>query len=312
MLPRRFILFSTLALIALVLAACQPASATPNPAGTGSAPALRVLAAETFLADIAQNVAGNRLKVEALMPFGVDPHAYEPAPRDVVKIAESDLLLINGAGFESWLNKLLATAATKAVVIEASAGLQPRTPGAGEAVTNETDPHYWLDPISVITYVANIRDALIAADPAGSVIFTANAAAYTLRLQELDSYVSEQVAQVSPERRLIVTNHESFGYFADRYGFKIIGTIIPSVSTGASPSAQQLAHLVDRIVATKAIAIFLETGTNPQLADQLASETGIKVITGLYTHSITEPGGQAPSYIDMIKYDVQTIVAALK
>ena len=310
--PRRLALVSTLILIALVLAACQPVAATLVPAGTGSAPALRVLAAETFLADIAQNVAGTRLKVEALMPRGVDPHAYEPTPRDVVKIAVCDLLLTNGAGFEGWLNKLLTTAATKAVVVEVSAGIAPRTPSVNEAVDEAVDPHFWLDPTNVITYVANIRDALIAADPAGSAIYIANAAAYTLRLQELDSWVTEQVAAIPPERRLLVTNHETFGYFADRYGFTIIGTIIPSVSTGASPSAQQLAHLVDLIVATKVIAIFLETGTNPQLADQLARETGIKVVSGLYTHSITEPGGQAPTYIDMIKYDVQAIVNALK
>jgi ABC-type Zn uptake system ZnuABC Zn-binding protein ZnuA len=311
-LTRRLSLVFILILLSLALAACQPGAATTAPAGTGSAPALRVLAAETFLADIAQNVAGSRLKVEALMPFGVDPHAYEPTPQDVVKIADSDLLITNGAGLEGWLTKLLTTNATKAVIIEASAGLKPRTPGAGEAVINEVDPHFWLDPTNVITYVNNIRNALITADPAGSAVYTTNAAAYILSLQELDTWVAGQVAVLPPERRLLVTNHETFGYFADRYGFTIIGTIIPSVSSDASPSAQQLAQLVNSIVATKAPAVFLENGTNPQLANQLAQETGIKVVTGLYTHSITEPSGQAPTYIDMIKYDVQAIVAALR
>jgi len=109
-----------------------------------------------------------------------------------------------------------------------------------------------------------------------------------------------------------VTNHESFGYFADRYGFKIIGTIIPSVSTGASPSAQQLARLVDHIRETGAPAIFLETGSNPQLAEQVARETGVKVVDELYTHSITGSDGNAPNYIDMMKYNVNAIVEALK
>jgi manganese/iron transport system substrate-binding protein len=120
------------------------------------------------------------------------------------------------------------------------------------------------------------------------------------------------VTTIPEERRLIVTNHESFGYFADRYDFKFIGTIIPSVSTGSSPSAQQLARLVDHIRETGAIAIFLETGSNPKLAEQIAQETGVKVVSDLYTHSITEPGGKAPTYIDMMKYNVQTIVEALK
>jgi ABC-type Zn uptake system ZnuABC Zn-binding protein ZnuA len=117
---------------------------------------------------------------------------------------------------------------------------------------------------------------------------------------------------VPEARRLLVTNHESFGYFADRYGFQVVGTVIPSVSTGASPSAQQLARLVDRLKATHAPAIFLETGANPQLADQLAQEIGIKIVTDLYTHSVTESGGNAPTYIDMMRYNVQKIVDALK
>ena len=109
-----------------------------------------------------------------------------------------------------------------------------------------------------------------------------------------------------------MTNHESFGYFADRYGFKIIGTIMPSVSTGSAPSAQQLARLIDQIKATGATAIFLETGTNPQLAKQVANETGIKVVTELYSHSITDASGPAPTYLDMMKSNVTAIVAALK
>ena len=113
-------------------------------------------------------------------------------------------------------------------------------------------------------------------------------------------------------RRLLVTNHESFGYFADRYGFRVVGTVIPSVSTGASPSAQQLASLVDHLKATNAPAIFLETGANPQLANQLAQEIGIKIVNDLYTHSVTESSGNAPTYIDMMRYNVQKIVEALK
>jgi len=122
----------------------------------------------------------------------------------------------------------------------------------------------------------------------------------------------EQVKQIPPERRLLVTNHESMGYFADRYGFKIVGTILPSVSTGASPSAQDLAQLVDKIRSSGARAIFLETGSSSQLADQVARETGIKVETGLRSHSITGPDGDATTYIEMMRFNVDAIVAALK
>ncbi len=176
----------------------------------------------------------------------------------------------------------------------------------------EGDPHFWLAPGNMITYVRNIQKGLSEVDPGGAKTYAANADAYIGRLNELDRWIGAQVALVPPDRRLLVTNHESLGYFADHYGFKIIGTIVPSVSTGSSPSAKQLAELADRIKATGARAIFLETGTNPQLARQLEKETGIKVVTDLYTHSLSASPGPAPSYIEMMKHNTSAIVDALK
>ena len=274
-----------------------------------------MLAVETFLADIAQNVAGDRLTVEALIPIGVDPHAFEPTPTDIRKVAESQVLIANGAGVESFLQKLLENAGGKRLIIEAASGLTSRQPQAGEVVDADhggIDPHFWLDPISVIKYTENIRDGLSQADPAGKDVYAKNAETYISKLRELDTWIAGQVQQVPEARRLLVTNHESFGYFADRYGFRIVGAVIPSVSTNASPSAKELAALTDRIRQTGAPAIFLETGANPQLADQLAGEAGIKVVTDLYTHSVTAAGGSAPTYIDMMRFNVQKIVEALK
>jgi ABC-type Zn uptake system ZnuABC Zn-binding protein ZnuA len=298
--------------LSLALTACQPAAA---PSGAETALPIRVLAAETFLADIARNVAGDRLTISVLMPIGVDPHSFEPAPGDVTKVADSTILIVNGAGFEAFLDELLQNAGGDRVVIEASAGLTRRSAREGEIVDaddHEGDPHFWLDPNNVVKYVENIRDGLSKADPAGAATYAANAEVYIQKLKDLDRFISDQVAQIPEERRLLVTNHESFGYFADRYGFKIIGTIVPSVSTGSAPSAQQLAQLVDRIKATGAPAIFLETGANPQLAQQVAQETSVKVVTELYSHSVTEAGGPAPSYIEIMKYNTRQIVEALK
>jgi ABC-type Zn uptake system ZnuABC Zn-binding protein ZnuA len=461
---------SLLTMLSFLISACQQA---PQPTAVPTemdhshmshGAAIKVLAVETFLAEIAQNVAGERVKVESLIPLGVDPHAFEPTPQDVAKIADSNVLILNGAGFEEWATRTLENAGGKRAVIEASAGLTSREAREGEeavmspeekaesicvdlaeksaeeeiaagsdvasavelhgeeehahegeaaeheheaellllrlnasdggyagfvkfdvaedgeyviaanggtlAVTDangaamevekalplacaglnggilldlepgeyviglaglsaettpffagsagghhhhdEGDPHFWLDPLNVVKYVENIRDGLSAADPDGKDIYTQNAAAYITQLNELDVWIKQQVSTIPEERRLIVTNHESFGYFADRYGFTIIGTIIPSVSTGSSPSAQQMARLVDHIRETGAIAIFLETGSNPKLAEQIAQETGIKVVSDLYTHSITDASGKAPTYIDMMKYNVKAIVEALK
>jgi ABC-type Zn uptake system ZnuABC Zn-binding protein ZnuA len=304
--PRSSAFVCVLLVVAILVSAC---AGSPAPRSAS----LNVLAAETFLADIAQNIAGDRVRVNALVPLGVDPHSFEPTPADIRKVADSQLLIINGAGLEEFITKLLENAGGKREVVEASKGLTSRKPREDEPrdPDREGDPHFWLDPNNAIQYVANIRDALSHADPAGAATYTANANAYIAKLKELDAWIVEQVKQVPPERRLLVTNHESFGYFADRYGFTIVGTIVPSVSTGASPSAQQMAQLVDRIKAAKVKAIFLETGANPQLAKQVAQETGIKVVTELYTHSITDARGNAPTYIEMIKHNTRAIVDAL-
>lgn len=305
-------IFIIVCLAALCLAGCLPAG-TAQPAG------LRVLVVETFLADITQNIAGQRIQVTSLVPLGLDPHAFEPSPQDVARIADSQLLVINGAGFEEWLQPVLSNTGGQHTVIEASAGLQGRSAREGETVEgaegehhDQGDPHFWLDPLSVVKYAENIRDGLTLADPAGKDTYAANAAAYIARLQELDAWIRQQVETVPPAQRLLVTNHESLGYFADRYGFQIAGTVIPSVSSDASPSAQQLARLIDQVRATRARAIFIETGSSPLLAQQVAAETGARVVTDLYTHSITPPGGPAPTYLEMMRVNVSKIVGGLR
>jgi ABC-type Zn uptake system ZnuABC Zn-binding protein ZnuA len=218
---------------------------------------------------------------------------------------------LNGANLEAFLDPILQNAGIKQqLIIKASQGLTPHPNPPGD--NSGGDPHFWLDPNNVIKYVENIRDGLSKVDPAGASSYAANAARYILRIQALDSWIVSQVQIVPQQRRLLVTNHDSLGYFAARYGFSVVGAIIPSISSGAAPSAQELAALITSIRSTGTPAIFLETGTNTQLADQIASETGIKVITGLYLHSLSAADGPAPTYIDMMKHDVIAIVEALK
>ncbi len=280
----------------------------------GAQTALKVIATETFLADIAQNVAGDRVKIAALMPIGVDPHTFEPTPADVARVADSGVIIVNGAGMEEFLTKLLQNAGGQRAVIEAAAGLTSRQLHEGEIADPDHggDPHFFLDPNNVVKYVENIRDGLSTADPEGAAVYTANAAAYIVKLKDLDRWIADRVKEVPEANRLLVTNHDNFGYFADRYGFKIIGTVLPSVSTGSEPSAQQLAELIDHIKAAGAKAIFLERGSNPQLAEQVAKETGSQVVTDLYGDSLGEANGPASTYVDMLKFDTQAIVDALK
>lgn len=291
-------------------------SCTGTPVSTSSVTQIHVLAVESFLADITKQVSGNRVIVDSLIPVGVDPHSFEPAPRDAQTIAQSKMIIINGGGMESWLPALLTNAGTNIPIITASDGLTPRKlqPGENPALFQgePTDPHFWMNPLNAVQYVKNIRDGLTQIDPAGKDSYASNADAYISQLTSLDQWITQQVDQITVSKRLLVTNHETFGYFADHYGFKIIGTIIPSFSTDASPSAQELAALETAIKATGVKTIFVEVGANPQLALQIAQDTGTNVNTTLYTHSLSTPNGPAPTYIDMLKYDVTTIVDSLK
>jgi ABC-type Zn uptake system ZnuABC Zn-binding protein ZnuA len=220
-------------------------------------------------------------------------------------VSESKVLVVHGADYEVFMQGLLENAGGKENVIEASAGLRLQSDDQG------TDPHLWLDPNNVIAYVHNIRDGLSEFDPDGAEVYATNASAYINQLSELDAWINGQVAQIEPQRRVLVTNHEAFGYFAERYGFQVVGAIIPSFSSDAAPSAQQMAKLIEQIKIHKVPAIFLDASDNPDLAQQIAAETGVKVVTDLHLESLTE-GGAAATYVDLMKDNVTKIVQALQ
>lgn len=304
-------LIPVLILECLLLAACN--GSPPNASESGP----QVVASTSILADIAQNVAGESVRVAALLPVGVDPHTYQATPADVVKISESNVLIINGLEYEHFIESLLENAGGERLLVVASTSLEPRKMGehVDEASADQEheagDPHMWLDPNRVVTYVENIRDGLIQADPEGVEEYTANADAYVAQLNDLDAWITEQVAQVPVERRLLVTNHEALGYFSDRYDFRVVGTLIPGLSSEAATSAQGMAGVIDQIRATGAPAIFLGEVENPVLANQIAAETGVTVVDDLHLESLTD-GPPAATYIDMMKYNVSKIVEALK
>jgi ABC-type Zn uptake system ZnuABC Zn-binding protein ZnuA len=283
-------------------------SCSPAPVSSSG---VKVTAVENFIADIAQNIAGDRLIIHPLIPYGVEPHEFEPTPQDMVTVSESALLIINGGGLEGWLDAGLRNIGGTRMIVTASSGLSNRPDGVGSSSAS-VDPHFWLNPVLVKTYVSNILEAFIHIDPAGESVFRQNAKNYSAALDDLDRWISSQVSLIPAGRRILITNHESFGYFADRYGFKILGAIIPSISPDAQPSASQIADLIQKIHSSGAKAIFLEAGANTQLADQIAQETGCRVVTSLYTHSLTPPGGVASTYLDLMRYDVTILVEALR
>ncbi|HMR97631.1 MAG TPA: metal ABC transporter substrate-binding protein [Anaerolineales bacterium] len=306
--PRHlFILFIFLT----ALSACggRPASspsAVVSPTSTGSQ--LEALATTSMLADIAQHVAGERIRIESILPIGADPHSYQYTPQDATKVADAKLLILfDYETYETFLEPLLLTAGGNAEFVFAGVGVGKKI----DVDKGGFDPHIWLDPNNIIVCVENIREGLTHFDPAGAAEFKSNADAYVAELQALDAWIVEQVDQIPAENRLLVTNHESLGYFAERYGFTIVGSVLESFSSGASPSAQQLAALIDQVKASNAPAIFLDAGDNPALAEQIADETGVRVVPDLHLESLTD-GAPAATYIDMMKYNVTQIVDALK
>lgn len=299
--PQLFIL--TLLLILLVACTGFP---EPQPASH----TLKILAAETFLGDIAQNVAGTRSRVDVLIPVGVEPHEFEARPQDIVRIATSQVLIVNGLGYEPWLKKTLENVDTSQQIIVASQGLTPFTDSSGE--NQADDPHMWMAPLNVVHYVENIRDGLTRADPAGKEVYANNAQIYIAKLKELNAWVKAEVDQLPLQKRLLVTNHDALGYFARAYGFKMVGAVIPSVTDQASPSAGEMAGLIETIRSTAAPAIFLDIGENQKLAQQLAAETNTTIVTDLYVEGTSAADGPAPAYIDMIKHDVSEIISALR
>ena len=274
--------------------------------GTPAAGALRVAATTNIIGDVVRNVGGDSIALTVLMDVGVDPHSYVPTPADSAALHDADLIFANGAGLEANLEQTLDNAGGGAERIYLADGLELLTlPGQGEA-----DPHVWFDVQNVVRWVDRIEQELSRRDPAQAEAYRRNAQAYRAELEELDAWVQAQIDQIPAENRKLVTNHPAFGYLAARYGLEQVGTVYP-VSPSAEPSAQDIAALEDAIRRYGVPAVFAESTVNPKLAEQVAQDTGIRVVP-LYTGSLGGPGSGAETYIQMIRYDVTAIVDALK
>jgi ABC-type Zn uptake system ZnuABC Zn-binding protein ZnuA len=271
----------------------------------------RVVASTTVLADLVAQVGRGRLAaVQTVVPAGVDVEDYSPTPADLRAVAEANLLVTNGLALDRWAPKMVEAAQPGLPTLVLSDGL----PVLGMAVSQNEDiaatgnPHFWLDPQYARVYVQKIHDRLVTADPEGAAIYDANTASYVAELDVLDAWIREQVATVPPDHRKLVTFHEAYPYFAARYGFELIGVVTPS--PGQDPSAGELAELVQKVKAAHVPAVFSEAQFSPRLIETLASEAGVdRVVTDLYNDSLGNP--PADSYVGMMRYNVERIVAAL-
>jgi zinc/manganese transport system substrate-binding protein len=299
--------FNTIMLVlTLALAACGQRA----PTVTASRP--KVVATFSILGDLVQQVGGDLVELRTLVGPDGDAHTFEPAPADAVSLAQADIIFENGLDFEPWLDRVYTASGSQAERVAVTDGVTPGQIAAGDEA-GSIDPHAWQDVTATLSMVELIRDALAAADPPHAAAYQANAAGYLATLQTLDSDIQQMVDTLPAERRRLVTNHDALGYFARRYGFEILGDALGSISTEASaPSAAQLASLVEEIKAAGVPAIFTENVENSAVIRQVAQEAGVVVAPPLYTDALGLPGTAGDSYLKMMRYNAETIVAALK
>ncbi len=268
---------------------------------------VKVIATFSILADFVKNVGGDRAEIASLVPVNGDAHVYAPSPADAKKLSAAKVVFTNGLGFEGWIPRLVKASGTKGMVVVTTKGI--KTLKMEEEGKVQTDPHAWQSVANAKVYVANIRDALVAADPAGKAAYEANAAAYTAKLDALDREVKEQVAKIPADRRRIITTHDAFGYFKAAYGVDFIAP--QGVSTESEASAKDVAKIIGQIKKQTIPAVFLENVSDPRLLERIAKESGAKVGGTLYSDALTDEKGQAPTYIDMMKHNIRTLGAAL-
>lgn len=274
---------------------------------------IQVVASTTLVGDVVKNIGGDHIALSVLIPVNVDEHAYEPKPQDMVKVNQASLVFLNGAGLEPFADRLTKNAGKQTRLIAVSDGILLIKSPADEQDPDHSagDPHVWTDPNNVVIWVKNIESALSAADPQHAADYQKNANVYRQQLMDLDAWIKQQVEIVPPERRKLVTDHLVFTYFSDRYGFNQVGAVIPGYSTGASPSAQELAALEKSIRDLHVPVVFVGNTVSPVLAERVAQDTQIRLVQ-ILTGSLTAAGGPASSYLDYMRYNVNTIVTALK
>ena len=258
-----------------------------------------------------QKVGGDRVELVTLVGPDGDAHVYEPTPADARNLAASQILFVNGLGFEGWMDRLEKSSGFKGKVVVASTGVKPRTMVEDEGGKPETitDPHAWQDLENGKLYVDNIRDALIAVDPDGKSVYEANAANYLDAIAKEETAVKQALAALPKDRRKIITSHDAFGYFGAAYGLEVIAP--EGVSTESEASAQDVAKIIRQIKTEKIPAVFMENITDHRLLDQIARETGAKIGGELYTDALSGPDGPAATYLDMFRHNVGTLTAAL-
>lgn len=307
---RNVITFFGQTLMGLALAAMTGLTAQAQPA---PAKPIEVVTSFSILADLTRQVAKERAVVTSLVAPNADAHVYQATPADARKVKEAGLIVMNGLGFETFMPRLIKSAGTKAPVVTATNGIKPLKAASDHGHGHShagNDPHAWQSIEAVKTYIGNIRDGLIKADPAGEAIYRRNAEAYLAELTTLKADLEKTFSALPKERRLAITSHDALAYFAREFGFTF--EAVQGVSTDSEPSARDVARIIRLTREKKARAIFVENMSSPRIAEQIARETGARIGGTLFSDALSDEKGPAPTYIGMMRHNAKTIFEALK
>ncbi len=265
-----------------------------------------VVSTASIFADMAEVIGGNLIEVQSIVPIGGDPHIYEPTPANAQLVNKADLIIKNGLTFEGWLNELIENSGTKASVKLITEGINPIS---SETYQNSSDPHAWMDVKNGMIYIENIKDALVALDPEHAEEYTFNFEYYKQQMQDLDQEIVAQINSIPTAQRILITSHDAFRYYGQRYGIKVEAVL--GTSTDAEVQTSDMVRLNKVIKSSGVPAVFIETTVNPKLLQQLANDNDIEIGGLLYSDSIGDKDSPAPTYLDMLRYNTTTIVQAL-
>ncbi len=284
-------------------AAFAQTSTTPSATPPTTPAPLRVVASFSILADLAREVGGSAVVVHSLVGADADAHHFSPKPQHAQQLARAELVVVNGLGFEGWLDRLVSASGYRGPVLVVTEGLQPRRAGA------TADPHFWHDLVLTQHAVGRLQQALSAARPAQAALFAKRAGAYQQQLQALHLQTLQRLAAVATDRRRVVSPHDAFGYLGAAYGIEFLPVRVRA--SGGEASAAEVARLIALLRQKKAQALFVENISDPRLLERIAREAGVSIGGRLYSDALSAPGTEADSYLKLMRHNTQALVAAL-
>ena len=266
----------------------------------------KIVSSASIIMDMAEHIAGDKQQIEYIVPIGGDPHLHTPTPRDAQLVSDADLIMINGMTFEGWINELIENSGTSAKVVTITDGINGIR---SQKYKNSVDPHAWMDVSNAIVYIENIWKALIELDPANRDYYTTNYQSYKKEIEDLDAYITDEIRKIPIAKRVLITSHDAFAYYGQRYGIRV--EALMGISTEAAAGTNDMSRIIKVIRENGVPAIFIESTINPKLIKQIAQDNNVKIGGELYADSIGDKDSHAPGYTEMLRHNTDTIVKAL-